>query len=89
MLSTFAHLERDFIGQRTAETLAIKKEQGVKVGVRLNDQADPEVIKRIRALREDGMSWPKIAQTLNDDNVPTFQGKGIWHPMTCKRIAER
>jgi DNA invertase Pin-like site-specific DNA recombinase len=85
MLSTFAQLERDFISQRTAEALAIKAEQGVKIGRART--ADPEAIKLIRALRAAGLGWPKTARQLNADDVPTAQG-GKWFPMTCKRLAE-
>jgi hypothetical protein len=86
MLATFAQLERDFIAQRTSEALAIKIEQGVKVG--RSNSADPKVIADIRRIRESGMSWPKIAAHLNDEGVPTSQGGAKWHPMTCKRLAE-
>jgi DNA invertase Pin-like site-specific DNA recombinase len=88
MLATFAQLERDFISARTKEGLAIKMEQpDFQIG--RPESADTEVISRIRALRTGGLSWPKIAATLNDDGVPTSQGKGsTWYPMTCKRLAE-
>jgi DNA invertase Pin-like site-specific DNA recombinase len=86
MLATFAQLERDFIAQRTSEALAIKIEQGVKVG--RSNSADPKVIADIRTMRSTGLSWPKIAAHLNETGVPTSQGGAKWHPMTCKRLAE-
>lgn len=88
MLAIFARLEARFISERTKEGLAIKQEQGVAVGVRLHDHADPEVIDTIRTLRTQGLSWPRIATQLNEAGTPTFQGGGTWYPMTCKRLAE-
>jgi DNA invertase Pin-like site-specific DNA recombinase len=85
MLATFAQLERDFISQRTTEALAIKREQGVKMGRTRTVPA--EVAERIRAMRASGKSWPAIAEALNAEGIPTGQG-GKWWPMTCKRIAE-
>ena len=85
MLATFAQLERDFISQRTTEALAIKKEQGVKMGRSRTVPAATAL--RIRAERDAGKSWRAIADVLNAEAVPTGQG-GKWYPMTCKRIAE-
>jgi DNA invertase Pin-like site-specific DNA recombinase len=85
MLATFAQLERDFISQRTTEALAIKREQGVKMGRTRTVPA--EIAERIRREKNAGCSWRTIADLLNADGVPTGQG-GQWWPMTVKRIAE-
>ncbi len=85
MLATFAQLERDFISQRTTEALAIKREQGVKMGRART--VSTEVAERIRVERDNGRSWQAIADMLNSEGVRGGQG-GKWWPMTCKRVAE-
>jgi DNA invertase Pin-like site-specific DNA recombinase len=88
MLATFAQLERDFIAQRTQEALAIRKEQNWPNGRPGHERTvRAEVVTQIRGMRTGGYSWRTIADLLNAENVPSGQG-GIWHPMTCKRIAE-
>jgi DNA invertase Pin-like site-specific DNA recombinase len=85
MLAVFAQLERDMGGERTAEALAVKREQGVILGRRATVGED--VRASIRDMRVEGLSWPAIADRLNAAGIPSGQG-GKWWPMTCKRIAE-
>lgn len=86
MTATFAQLERRMIGQRIREALAVKREQGVRLG-RPPKPTDPEVRRRIRELRDMGLSYRGIADRLNTDETPTAGG-GRWHPNTVKRAEE-
>lgn len=48
-----------------------------------------EIIKRVCKEREIGMSWRKIVERLNNEGVPTKEGKGPWHITPLKTIYAR
>ncbi|RMG50541.1 MAG: hypothetical protein D6717_13690, partial [Gammaproteobacteria bacterium] len=48
------------------------------------DEKEQEIIRKIQALREDGISIRKIAERLNEDETPA-RGKK-WHTTTVARI---
>src|SRR5438876_9850059 len=72
VLATFGQFERRLIGQRTKEALAAKKASGVRLG--RPPTVPKAVVRRIQRQRARGDSFRVIAQTLNDDDVPTAQG---------------
>jgi len=48
-----------------------------------------EVIDLIVGLREEGMTYKEIAQRLEDENIPTFSGKGAWHAQTVHKVCRK
>ena len=48
-----------------------------------------EVIDLIVGLREDGKTYKEIAQRLEDENIPTFSGKGAWHAQTVHKVCRK
>lgn len=48
-----------------------------------------EVIDLIVSLREGGMTYKEIAQRLEDENIPTFSGKGAWHAQTVHKVCNK
>jgi hypothetical protein len=48
-----------------------------------------EVIDLIVGLREGGMTYKEIAQRLEDENIPTFSGKGAWHAQTVHKVCNK
>lgn len=77
ILMSVAEWERETIGQRTREGLAAAKAKGRAVsGPSVADR--PEVVQRIRAMREDGMSLRAIAGQLDLECVPTPRGGATW-----------
>src|SRR4051795_13610563 len=87
MLATFAQFERRLIGQRTREALAVKKANGVRLG---RPPAVPErVVRRIQRQRARGDSLRAIAESLNDDRVPTVQGGARWYAATVRGVLAR
>ncbi|MHB1987237.1 MAG: recombinase family protein [Acidimicrobiales bacterium] len=78
MLSVFAELERRLIGERTKAALAVKKAQGMRLG---RPRTVPhEVVQRITAEREAGLSWQAISDCLNKDGVPRCHGGRQLYP---------
>lgn len=87
MMIVFSQLERRLIGQKTAEALAVKRSQGVQLG--RPDRASADVVARVRELREDGLSFARIADVLTAEGVPTAQGGARWYPSSVRAVLTR
>lgn len=85
IMAALAEWEREMISQRTKETLAEKKAQGIIGGRKRIPQ---NTVRRIFQLREQGHTLGGIADVLNADKVPTRDGKP-WHPATLSGILKR
>src|SRR4051812_8697680 len=87
MLATFAQFERRLISQRTKDALAVKKAQGVRLG---RPPTMPQaVVRRIQRQRGRGDSLRKIANDLNEAQVPTAQGGAQWYAATVRHVLIR
>jgi len=86
MLATFSQFERRLIGQRTRDALAVKRQQGVRLG--RPPRTPKSVIARVRRERARGLTLRQIADGLNGDGVPTAQG-GQWWPGTVRLLLVR
>lgn len=84
ILASVAQLERELIGQRTREALAVKRSQGVKLGRPVGVPAD--VREFITQARSEGYSLTAIADILTKKNIPTAQGGKRWYPSTISAI---
>jgi DNA invertase Pin-like site-specific DNA recombinase len=83
VLVSVSEWEREIIGQRTREALAVKRAQGVRLG---RPRTVPESVRRrIRVLHEAGRSYAGIARMLDEEGVATGQG-GRWHANSVRRI---
>lgn len=51
-------------------------------------KGEQKVISKMIDLREQGYSFKKISEYLNDNNIPTKLG-GSWYPSTVKDIIKR
>jgi site-specific DNA recombinase len=99
VLASVSQWEREIIVERTADAMRHLKSGGKvysrplmgfdAVGGKLvaND-AEQALIARMKAMREDGMSFARIANQLNADGTPTKRG-GTWASMTVKKILDR
>ncbi len=85
VMASAAQWERRIIGQRTREAMAAKKAAGVRLGPprRLPDH----VAERIIDLRSSGLSWARVAGTLNESEVPTALAGRQWYPSTARNAA--
>lgn len=81
IMSALSQWEREMIGLRTKEALAVKKSQGVKIGRRPMSES---IKRRIFELRETQMSYAKIAETLNEEGIPTSQGGTKWRDSSVR-----
>jgi DNA invertase Pin-like site-specific DNA recombinase len=83
-VANFSQFERRLIGQRTKDALAVKKQQGVRLGrPRTMAQA---TVDRIFEMQSAGVSIRKIAQRLTDDKVPTAHGGVRWYASTVQKV---
>ena len=99
MMGVFAQLERATVVGRLKAGRERKAETGGYVhgapayGVRAEDgalvvdDAETEIVGRIRSMRAEGTSLKTIADMLNDVGVPTKRS-GKWHPATVSRVAD-
>jgi DNA invertase Pin-like site-specific DNA recombinase len=87
VLSVFAQFERRLISQRTKDTLALKRAEGVRLG--RPPTVDQAVVDRIAAEREQHVPFRRIADNLNRDGVPTAHGGSRWYASTVQRVATR
>lgn len=83
IMISMAQWERRIIGDRTRAALAAVKARGTHVGRKSN--VDPETLRLIRVLREDGKSYAGIAEALEREGIPTSQG-GKWHAATVRKL---
>lgn len=84
VLTAFAQFERRLIGQRTAEALAVKKAEGVRLG--RPRTLPPAVTERVWRMHRRGASLRKIAQRLNGEGIPTAHGGASWYASTVSAV---
>ena len=84
VLAAFAQFERRLIGQRTAEALAVKKAEGVRLG---RPRTLPSAVsERIWRMHRRGASLRRIANRLNTDAVPTAHAGVRWYASTVSAV---
>jgi len=84
IMATFAQFERRIIGQRTKDALAVKRQQGVRLG--RPPTLDPKIRRMIKRHRADGKSFREIAETLEEKRIPPAHGGVRWYPATVRKI---
>jgi DNA invertase Pin-like site-specific DNA recombinase len=84
VLASVAQWERRIIGQRTRDALAVKRQEGVRLG-RPRSVPD-DVLKSIRRAHRSGRTLTSIAARLNATGVPTARGWRCWYPATVRQL---
>lgn len=84
MMGLFAQLEAAMGSERMKAVAAVRRARGEQLG--RPSQVSEEARARLRELREQGLSWPKVAAAMNAEGWPTSQG-GKWYPATAQRLA--
>ena len=87
VMASAAQWERRIIGQRTKDALAVRREQGVKLG---RPPLPRDALgRRVVSMRKRGMTLQAIADRLNDDSVPTLRGGHEWRPSSVRVVLNR
>lgn len=79
-----AELERALISDRTKAALAVKRAQGVRLG--MPPKIPTEVVERILGAKAGGASLRAIAAELTSDGIPTARGGTRWQPSTVQGV---
>lgn len=97
LTAALAEMERGLIGERTKAALARKKERGEKTGGHIpfgynvldaslvENAQEQETIARMKRLRKQGLSFQRVADTLNSEGVPTKR-ECAWTAMQVSRV---
>ena len=75
--------ERQRIADRTRSGLAAARSRSAG-GSRPSVSDDPELSRRIGAMRAEGLSLQAIADALNEEGVPTLRGGRQWRPSSVQ-----
>lgn len=97
VVDLFAQYERAIIRARTRAALAAKKARGERVGgvpygyrdeggLLVEDEAEQVVVRRVRELRDYGLSLRAVGRTLLADGYQPRRAK-TWHVQVVARIA--
>ena len=89
LLAVLAEFERDQISERTKSAMAYKKANGEKVGPTpfgfdqvdgklIPNEAELNVVKKMRMLRAKRLSYQRIADDLNENGIPTKNKGKQW-----------
>jgi DNA invertase Pin-like site-specific DNA recombinase len=84
VLATFAQFERRLISQRTRDALAVKRQQGIRLG--RPTTISPHLARRIRSMRSRGLTLQAICDKLNSEGVPTPRGGSAWRPTSLRAV---
>jgi vacuolar-type H+-ATPase subunit I/STV1 len=78
---------------KAVEEVAATSENDGDYGDEYLDDADTitrdDVLNMICGLREEGHTYDQIAKQLEDENIPTFSGKGKWRGQTIHRLYQK
>lgn len=88
IMSAMAEMERGMISLRQKDVHLDRRNNGKIWGVDLGPLPliDEETLSRIIASRDEGVSYQKIADTLNLLEVPTLLHGKKWYPSTVRKI---
>jgi len=87
IMSALAEMERGIIAARQKDVHEDRRKRGVVWGVDMGpmNKTPEEVKQRVTSERALGLSYQKIADGLNRDQVPTQNGRK-WYPTTVKNL---
>jgi DNA invertase Pin-like site-specific DNA recombinase len=87
IMSALAEMERGIIAERQRDVHKDRRARGITWGVDMGpkNRTPDEIKQRIVEQRSAGMSYQKIADSLNKDGIPTQNNKK-WYATTVKNI---
>lgn len=84
VLLSFAQMEAELAQERSADTIARRREMGLKIGGKFFEDTDSVVA----AYKEAGTTTG-AARLLNERGIKTRNGKDFWYPSSVRLIVER
>ncbi len=63
-----------------------QNQQKSNLNLKLDHENRGEIFKIVEKMREDEISWEKIAAHLTIEKIPTLSGKGRWRGSTLQRL---
>jgi DNA invertase Pin-like site-specific DNA recombinase len=84
VMASAAQWERQIIGQRTKDALAVKRAEGVRLG--RPSVLTRDVVNRIVSARSAGRTLRGIAHDLNESGTRTAHGGRQWHAATVRAV---
>lgn len=101
VFAALGQLERELIGERVRSVMALKRSRGERLGnvpygyqldadgITLHpDPTEQKTIRKIQRLRDQGLSYARVADRLNAQNIPSKTG-GRWYGPTVQQILKR
>lgn len=90
IMAAMAEMERGMISMRQKDVHQDRRDNGKTWGVDIGPKSklDETVRQRIYELRNAGVSYRNIANTLNSESIPTAMGGNQWHASTVKHVYE-
>ena len=82
-LITLCEWERERIADRTRTGIARLRAEGSIAG-RPSVSRHPELLARVAAMREQGMTLQAISDVLNAEGIPTLRGGAKWRPSSVQ-----
>lgn len=75
--------------EEAADEGATSSEDTKQQRTKLSDKDRKVLFGMIVQLRNEGISWEKIARQIADQGYPTSTGRGIWRGITAKNLYEK
>lgn len=83
MIGVWSQLEADLVSERTRDALAHVRAGGKRLGAPPMSELAPAAVRRVAALRAEGLSYRAIAQRLNEEGTKGGRG-GLWWTKTVR-----
>lgn len=89
IMSALAEMERGIIAERQKDVHRDRRARGIVWGVDMGpmNKTPDDLKSRITSLRSSGLSYQKIADRLNQEEIPT-QNQRKWYPTTVKNLLD-
>jgi site-specific DNA recombinase len=88
IMSAMAEMERGMISLRQRDVHQDRRDNNKKWGIDLGPKPvlSEDIRRRIYETREKGLSFGRIAEILNKENIPTVKEDSKWHASTVRHV---
>jgi DNA invertase Pin-like site-specific DNA recombinase len=85
IIATFAELERGLIAERTRTAMGQAKANGRRLGGARSERS-AELAARVNGMKQAGMKFREICDTLTSEGEPTLRGGAAWRPSNVQAL---